>query len=610
MSFYRVESWTIRDVANAFKLSDGDSQNRRVVIPIFQRGLRWGDARRKEFIDSLNRGYPFGSLLFACHEDNANLYSVVDGLQRGTTVCEYVFNPLGKNNIVRIDDYVLENIKLSIFPESKNMSINKEIEKIVLEYFYEKKTFDEIDLSDLAGIIFDEFANDQEFRSCTDKIKHFLKEFIKKSKDDYNNVCSSSVPIVVYSGPQELLNEIFNRINVNGIPLNKFEIYAATWRQNKKVVNNLKVVEHVVKKYLSLASENYEIEGFNTTEMVQKRELTAFEFLFGLGKYWTEEYDCLQFDSKKSEGDVNEISFEIVDGCISNSNNIANLDKNLYKYNINKLERRIEEAIKYVSDSISVVSNFKGNNRKFKVLHSKYQIVSLIVYTFRLMYDPENLDRKKSSWDNICGSFSKNILQYYVADIISNEWHDGGGSKVYSALNEKRYNDMIGKNRWESLLDNYYQTQLSIKQSQRFSNPTNADSVILNCVYADLFTAKDQLSSSFFDIEHLATKEKMKCLIKQFDNLQLPVSCIANLCYLPENINRGKKDKTLYEVTNLSMPIDIIENKYSFTNKDDLEWLNQEYSSNDRLKLEENYLSFLDKRYSIIRNKFLSLFGF
>ena len=65
MSFYSVEQWTIKDVAQAFISDTGDQSNRKIVIPIFQRGLRWEDARRSQFIDSLNRGYPFGSLLFA-----------------------------------------------------------------------------------------------------------------------------------------------------------------------------------------------------------------------------------------------------------------------------------------------------------------------------------------------------------------------------------------------------------------------------------------------------------------------------------------------------------------------------------------------------------------
>lgn len=114
MSYYSIETWTIKQVAKAFNFREctSDPAEKKVVIPIFQRGLRWESTRRRQFIDSLDRGYPFGSLLFA-KQEGLNKYSVVDGLQRGSTVCNYVFNPLGKDNITDIDTDVLNNIRLS-----------------------------------------------------------------------------------------------------------------------------------------------------------------------------------------------------------------------------------------------------------------------------------------------------------------------------------------------------------------------------------------------------------------------------------------------------------------------------------------------------------------
>ena len=97
MSYYTIEQWTVKDVAKAFMQKEESTTNRRVVIPIFQRGLRWESKRRTDFIDSINKGYPFGCLLFAKNKQ-LNTYSVVDGLQRGTTVCDYVYNPLNRNN--------------------------------------------------------------------------------------------------------------------------------------------------------------------------------------------------------------------------------------------------------------------------------------------------------------------------------------------------------------------------------------------------------------------------------------------------------------------------------------------------------------------------------
>lgn len=611
MSYYTIETWTIRTVAKAFNFKESatDDTDLRVVVPIFQRGLRWSPQKRRNFIDSLEKGYPFGSLLFA-KQEGINKYSVVDGLQRGSTVCDFVYNPLGRDNITSIDNDVLIAIRDIIYPNSASISICKEIEKKILDYFHEQKRFDNVQILTLTRILINEFQCDQDRFTLAIKIQDAIQPFFDKKKEKYNAICDSPVPIVVYSGPQDLLNTIFNRINTSGIPLSDYDIYSATWSQKKYIINAIDVVEAVINKYWILSDAGYEIDGFDATDMRTSKELTAFEFLFGLGKTWIGKYDILKIKSSGKADEIDEISFEIVDACINDSKSISTLDKRLQSINVNKLQRRIQEAIEFVQNSIATVSSFKGNTRKFKVLHSKYQIVSMIAYAFREMYSLDNLDIKKYSWNNERQQKLSNLLlNHYVADIIENEWHDGGGAKVYNVLNEKKYDEEITKKRWDLLLDNYYQSQLqNNKQRERFSNPVNSDSVILNCIYVNLFSAADHLSSQKFDIEHIATKERMKSILKNIPELKLPIACIANLCYLPEDINRGKKEKTIYEATDLSLSIYDIENKYSFTKEEDMMWISRVYGEYDKNQLIENYQRFLDKRYLIMKNKFLDFF--
>ena len=179
---------------------------------------------------------------------------------------------------------------------------------------------------------------------------------------------------------------------------------------------------------------------------------------------------------------------------------------------------------------------------------------------------------------------------------------------MYSFIKEGRYLEEISKSRWESLLDNYFEKQLQNKQNDTISNPVNADSVILNCIYVNLFTAEDQLSDKKFDIEHLATKERMKRILKVFGDLKLPIACIANLCYLPQDINRGKKEKTIYEVGQLTLPIETIEEKYSFTVADDLAWIARDYKPSERDLLTKNYMNFINTRSKEIKRRFLEIF--
>ena len=54
-----------------------------------------------------------------------------------------------------------------------------------------------------------------------------------------------------------------------------------------------------------LSATGFEIDGFDAKAMCTSKELTAFEFLFGLGKSWAEKFPCLKFASKNEDDEVN-----------------------------------------------------------------------------------------------------------------------------------------------------------------------------------------------------------------------------------------------------------------------------------------------------------------
>ena len=89
----KPELWTLKNVYEALTFKGNDSK-RRIVIPMFQRGLRWDEDKENTFIDSLTHNYPVGSLLFyKTMKDNIEYYTLIDGLQRGNTIKKFMQNP-------------------------------------------------------------------------------------------------------------------------------------------------------------------------------------------------------------------------------------------------------------------------------------------------------------------------------------------------------------------------------------------------------------------------------------------------------------------------------------------------------------------------------------
>ena len=201
------------------------------------------------------------------------------------------------------------------------------------------------------------------------------------------------------------------------------------------------------------------------------------------------------------------------------------------------------------------------------------------------------------------------MKSYYVYDILTNFWSEGGTKKIF---NYSRYSKKIEPGMWNTALDAFFEKSMQRVEYTKVSQPKNEDYVLLNSIYMNQFSAKDQLSQSEFDVEHIATKEQMKRLIKQTDETKgLAISCFANLCYLPQHINRSKKDKNFYQDEHYLEQINLkdVETKYSFTEREDLEWMDYQYHDNDFENLKQNYIEFCSKRYKLLKKKFCESMG-
>lgn len=80
-------------------ISYSDLKN-KVTVPEYQRDIVWTDKAKSDFIDALAKGFPFGSLLLyqvngsdVNVKDKNNEYSIIDGLQRYSTMREFEDDP-------------------------------------------------------------------------------------------------------------------------------------------------------------------------------------------------------------------------------------------------------------------------------------------------------------------------------------------------------------------------------------------------------------------------------------------------------------------------------------------------------------------------------------
>ena len=319
-----------------------------------------------------------------------------------------------------------------------------------------------------------------------------------------------------------------------------------------------------------------------------------------------EKYDILAFNKNLAEDTVNPLAFELVNACLNDTDRIKTLYQNLYALDVNAFETALYKSIEFVRDSILVITKFKGNSRNAnKIFPSKYQILSMISTTFKEMYAGVDFTQFSDTWQERRQKIARNLVQYYVYDIITNYWSEGGTGKIHSAAKPNRYMIEIPSRAWMVALDGFFERSMLRAEKKNIANPRSEEYVILNCIYLKTFTAMDQLSIDRFDVEHIAPKEQMRKLIEACDGDGLPISCIANLCYLPEYVNRSKGAKNFYQDKKYLQHIDLseVESKYSFTESDDLEWMDMPYEKpEDFAVLREYYTDYCAKRFDKLKH--------
>lgn len=620
---WKMEEFTAQEIHKK-------KEDKKIVVPKYQRGIVWKENQKKELIDSIKKGIPFGSILLY-YDENANNYRLIDGLQRCTTIYEFISNPANFFDIDDIDDDAIDTLKEQIGTVSNEETVKNKIIEIILKWIKtEHKTMQDVVRMQFYGCA---KMISEEFPTLKGKETETV-EIIKPMFDKYIQMCeqmlNTKIPAIVISGSEEILPTVFERINSKGSQLTKWQIYAATWSDDKIKINKElnPIISYNRERYEEMTlDDEINLQDFDSMDLERKAELNTFELIFGFGKMISESFPQLFTNTKKST-DVSSIGFNLINACLVLKNNeIKNLNKNLIEIvgnseEINKFLLEIIECIKLVDKAIAITTKFKSNVRGDTApLHTEMQICSMIASVFinkhmTFVIDEKdiitdrklNLDGVKENWKSYKEAFLNNALKVYLLDLLQTNWRGSGDKKLnYIIINPAYYTRTITKEEFESVLNLWYE---SIKNERneykKIMNPKEADKIVLNIIYSNQFKAIDQIDDSTYDIEHLATKGMMKKQLERFNgNLRLPISSIGNLCLLPTEYNQAKGEKTIYQYQDTQMDISEIEEKFSFTTSNDLKWIGNMNLTENELKTEYN--KYIDSRFERIKSKLFEI---
>lgn len=551
---YIVDKLTLSDLTTSGK----------IVIPSFQRGIVWTKEHRKDFIETVKTGDPFGVVLVS-QAQPGEPYILIDGLQRLSTLKAYMSNPLEfiDENDKFIDAGLLHKLfeakytskGLQLPTESKLDKEKKAFLKKMLSMMKEQPQMPEaLDLwSELCQVL---DVPENQFKVIQSYSK-FYQNFV-----DNLELPDIIIHAIVYQGPQDRLPTVFEHLNTTSVTLSKYEVFSSQWPNIKIVVNDEDIIGSVWKKYAELKkSSSFEID--TTEDSIRNEGVTLFEYCFALSEILNDEnkpYSYMFSKTKKSTDPTGYDLLALICGLPVNRADQICKETLLGGSNNGKffvdLKNAIIDAIEIVNSCIKdYVTDLKGGSIKNASLYQMYHmIVRVFNHLYEIDFTNKTINKKSSQEDkNWISAFNKYAHKWYIRHRLNNFWNENRQTSDLRRLldddsDTEFYVTNISKDTWKDVLSKY---MTSIKQDATTRTIANDTKLLLNYYYRLLIKEDYNRLNYFkpsggddivFDIEHIAPVDKFKN-----EDRTLPMSSLGNLCYLPVKDNRSKRNKTIYE---------------------------------------------------------------
>ncbi|WP_201714680.1 DUF262 domain-containing protein [Rossellomorea arthrocnemi] len=527
-------------------------------LPSFQRRLVWSIKQKKEFIETLSSGFPFGSILVYQYS-GANEITLIDGLQRVSTIQDYEKSP---EQYIELNLEAQKLIDTLWIPEEDkgNENIIKALSRTIEELF---KTLLRANSPDPLYLL-DKINSSDDLARYTDssidrKIIQIQHEILQK-KHNFLDVDNIEIPTIEFLGDEDELAKVFENLNKGGIKLTKYQVFAAQWYNDiinlNDKTNNQKLLEAIIDRYVKLnENRDIKIENFSPEEMREQNTINLSELCYGIGKLILEVSPTFYSSKKLEQLDdlADEIGYSTI-GVVFGVDNkkLHTLKKQIDEVlNADLLEVLINKILKIY---ININSHFEKYLKQFKQEKSyenkKISNFKFLSYFADLWSNNFTITKDGEVRDNSAGqdrTYSKslnNLIYYYLKDAALNNWGNAGDSRLNSYYLDKSrtYSIKPSKENFEETLKFWWKDRL-LNHSIMFDDISK----LILTVYYNLIEDNGLVEGRNNDYEHIVVRAKLK---DRYKELIIPGGALGNMMFLDSSINRGKKDLHLYKLLN------------------------------------------------------------
>lgn len=511
------------------------NESKLLEIPKFQRGLVWSKAKKVALLDTIHKGFPFGSLLVS-EETTADGIKLLllDGQQRLSTIKEYANNRFQYWKQLNRNDYDTLKKNVNDLIGDKNYFVNDDkLNEITQEGYDLAKWTDHLEFLDV---------------DTRQKLRDLVNAAIK-SANSYINLDDLTLPIIKYTGEKEYLPEVFENLNSGGVSLSKYEVFNASWNDVylKLPVNNFtnEILDNVKRYYLELQEAGkFKISEFSEDELSRSRKINLAEFARAFGEFTVSRLFSL-FDNKKANKSFCEIGY----GLLAIITGIQNAKIMNIQYKKEWIQRNLLYILQN-TDSLanninSIFSKILVQNLSYSIKKNakKYHYSTGLSSSFKILsYFADLWDAESPHKDEIL----RNIPAYYIYDSLNETWTGHGDSRLndfYPGVHRRTYSENISEDEFNRAFDAW------VDENPRNRKTFSKEIKALITIHSNLTYMSGSIpSGGDYEFEHIIPKEWM--VDKNNTSQPTHLSSLGNGMFLPKDVNNKKKGNTLYQWKN------------------------------------------------------------
>ena len=408
------------------------SEGVEYLLPVFQRGVSWDTHHQIHFIETLRKGHPFGAILVAHVEgDGDRQYLVIDGQQRTTAILEYFRRQNDFVTLETIDPESLGEIT-QLLSDRFDIELDSETAHSALTEAFQAIDLGALQVNQVLGFFVDRglFSNESMQEAIQDS--QFLGSIYQKLKSLITafDISQVHLPVLKFVGPEWMLPDVFDSLN-NGVPLNKYQQFAARWRVRFSL-SDMRIKQSVRNYWVErLKDQEIEVSGLDPDGVPV--EPTLFDVLSGTSYSL---YKAYETKSLIKESWANHFAFNaavVMHG--KHPKMMMELQSIVLKrlpqngpYDLKPFIDALYDSVKEVNRILDPVLSLKLSSQKRTAVHSENQLISLVAYVQLKLYDPLTWERNTSK---LGSSIEDAIRAWYLFDLLTDYWASAGDSKLF-----------------------------------------------------------------------------------------------------------------------------------------------------------------------------------